>query len=103
MMGDYHVRFCERLGVKFPLPTRLGRKTTRYTTVIIKKQVETSHHIKNGAKLKSHMSRNIKIKNKEGLVPNAFGIGLLLVQLKYGLCVVGLFSKWFVFMLTFSF
>ncbi len=22
-MGDYHVRFCERLGVKFPLPTRL--------------------------------------------------------------------------------
>ena len=28
MMGDYHVRFCERLRVKFPLPTRrweLGR------------------------------------------------------------------------------
>jgi len=23
MMGDYHVRFCERLGVKFPRPTRL--------------------------------------------------------------------------------
>lgn len=23
MMGDYHVRFCERLGVKFPVPTRL--------------------------------------------------------------------------------
>lgn len=23
MMGDYHVRFCERLRVKFPLPTRL--------------------------------------------------------------------------------
>jgi hypothetical protein len=23
MMGDYHVRFCDRLGVKFPLPTRL--------------------------------------------------------------------------------
>lgn len=22
MMGDYHVRFRERLGVKFPLPTR---------------------------------------------------------------------------------
>ena len=22
MMGDYHVRFCERFGVKFPLPTR---------------------------------------------------------------------------------
>jgi len=22
MMGDYHVRFCERLGVKFPLSTR---------------------------------------------------------------------------------
>ena len=22
MMGDYHVRFCERLGVKFPLPPR---------------------------------------------------------------------------------
>ena len=26
MMGDYHVRFCERLGVKFPLPTRLKNK-----------------------------------------------------------------------------
>ncbi len=23
MMGDYHVRFCERFGVKFPLPTWL--------------------------------------------------------------------------------
>ncbi len=23
MTGDCHVRFCERLGVKFPLPTRL--------------------------------------------------------------------------------
>ena len=23
MMGDHQVRFCERLGVKFPLPTRL--------------------------------------------------------------------------------
>ena len=22
MKGDFHVRFCERLGVKFPLPTR---------------------------------------------------------------------------------
>ncbi|MDD4417114.1 MAG: hypothetical protein PHI70_10070, partial [Proteiniphilum sp.] len=22
MMGDYHVRFCERPGVKFPLTTR---------------------------------------------------------------------------------
>ncbi len=22
MMGDYHVRFCERLGMKFPLSTR---------------------------------------------------------------------------------
>jgi hypothetical protein len=22
MMGDYHVRFCERLGVKLPLSTR---------------------------------------------------------------------------------
>jgi hypothetical protein len=22
MMGDYHVRFCERLRVQFPLPTR---------------------------------------------------------------------------------
>lgn len=22
MMGDYHVRCCERFGVKFPLPTR---------------------------------------------------------------------------------
>ena len=22
MMGDYHVRFCERFGVKLPLPTR---------------------------------------------------------------------------------
>ena len=23
MMGDYHVRFCERDGVQFPVPTRL--------------------------------------------------------------------------------
>jgi hypothetical protein len=29
MMGDYQVRFCERLGVKFPLPTR--QKTTTMT------------------------------------------------------------------------
>jgi hypothetical protein len=29
MMGDYQVRFCERLGVKFPLPTRLKDNTTR--------------------------------------------------------------------------
>jgi hypothetical protein len=26
-MGDYHVRFCERLGVKLPLSTR--HKTVR--------------------------------------------------------------------------
>ena len=26
-MGDYHVRFCERLGVRFPLSTR---HSTRY-------------------------------------------------------------------------
>ncbi len=26
MMGDYQVRFCERLGVKFPLPTRLRNR-----------------------------------------------------------------------------
>ena len=26
MMGDYHVRFCERLRVKFPLPTRYEMK-----------------------------------------------------------------------------
>ncbi|TVR15495.1 MAG: hypothetical protein EA391_10570 [Balneolaceae bacterium] len=25
-MGDYHVRFCESLGVKFPLATRLEAK-----------------------------------------------------------------------------
>jgi len=30
-MGDYHVRFCERLGVKFPLSTRL--KKNRYVQV----------------------------------------------------------------------
>ena len=24
MRGDFHVRFCERLRVKFPLPTRLA-------------------------------------------------------------------------------
>jgi hypothetical protein len=23
-MREYHVRFCERFGVKLPLPTRLG-------------------------------------------------------------------------------
>jgi hypothetical protein len=28
MMGDYHVRFCERLGVKIPLSTRLLNVTT---------------------------------------------------------------------------
>jgi hypothetical protein len=32
MMGDYHVRFCERLGVKFPLPTRLGQDAPPITT-----------------------------------------------------------------------
>jgi len=26
MTGDCHVRFCERLGVKFPLPTRLTKR-----------------------------------------------------------------------------
>ena len=38
-MGDYHVRFCERLGVKFPLPARrLNRKQifkmTRQTLIL---------------------------------------------------------------------
>ncbi len=27
-MGDYQVRFCERLGVKFPLPTRFSVRQT---------------------------------------------------------------------------
>jgi hypothetical protein len=26
-MREYHVRFCERLGGKFPGPTRQGRKS----------------------------------------------------------------------------
>ena len=30
VMGDYQARFCERLGVKFPLPTR---PRNRYTQV----------------------------------------------------------------------
>jgi hypothetical protein len=30
MMGDYHVRFCERLGVKFPLSTRPQNVMLRY-------------------------------------------------------------------------
>jgi hypothetical protein len=31
MMREYQVRFCERLGVKFPGPTRHGLKNTRQT------------------------------------------------------------------------
>jgi len=30
MMGDYQVRFCERLGVKFPLPTRPADRCAAY-------------------------------------------------------------------------
>jgi len=30
-MGDYQVRFCERLGVKFPLPTR--QKLVRHNKI----------------------------------------------------------------------
>jgi len=33
MMGDYQVRFCERLGVKFPLSTR------QKTVVALKKKL----------------------------------------------------------------
>jgi len=40
-----------------------------------------------------------KIKNTEGSVPNAFGIGLLVVQLLYRFYVVGHLSKWFTFLL----
>ncbi|MFM8741658.1 MAG: hypothetical protein ACKOC0_15865, partial [Cytophagales bacterium] len=32
MMGDYHVRFCERLGVKFPLPTRPRGQSSGHRT-----------------------------------------------------------------------
>ena len=30
MMGDYHVRFCERLRVKLPLSTRLQTRCLAY-------------------------------------------------------------------------
>ena len=30
MMGDYHVRFCEGLGVKFPWPTRWYSTLSHY-------------------------------------------------------------------------
>ena len=30
MMGDYQVRFCERLRVKLPLPTRLATRCVQY-------------------------------------------------------------------------
>ncbi len=35
-MGDYHVRFCERLGVKFPLSTR-PKWNCKYHIVFIPK------------------------------------------------------------------
>ncbi len=38
MTGDCHVRFCERLGVKLPLPTRLADvniKMTKYFQILI--------------------------------------------------------------------
>jgi len=38
MMGDYHVRFCERLGVKFPLSTR--PKTVRFHNLATKSFME---------------------------------------------------------------
>lgn len=37
-MGDYHVRFCERLGVKFPL-------STRHKTVVCHLKNEQTNHI----------------------------------------------------------
>ena len=37
MTGDCHVRFCERLGVKFPLPTRRktpeGKSLAKFKTI----------------------------------------------------------------------
>ncbi len=30
MMGDYHVRFCERLGVEFPLLTRPDQRCRQF-------------------------------------------------------------------------
>jgi len=52
-MGDYHVRFCERLGVKFPLPTRYAdvsrnpKKNTPaiiYSTIKRQKKANTPPH-----------------------------------------------------------
>ena len=43
MMGDYHVRFCERLGVKFPLSTR---HRNRY----LQAEKHQKHNRKNGKK-----------------------------------------------------
>ncbi|MCE7861956.1 MAG: hypothetical protein DYG99_00290 [Bacteroidetes bacterium CHB5] len=51
-----------------------------------------------------HKKRNktmSNIKNTEGSVPIAIGIGSLVVRLKYGL-YVGHLSKWFVLVLMFN-
>ena len=42
-MGDYHVRFCERLGVKFPLPTRRVLWVKHKLHATIYKMVEPTH------------------------------------------------------------
>jgi len=39
MMGDYQVRFCERLGVKFPLPTWLKRQGTCRNLAMTRKKI----------------------------------------------------------------
>ena len=44
-----------------------------------------------------------KLKNTEGSVPIAIGIGLLVVQLLYRFYVFGHLSKWFVFALMLKF
>lgn len=34
MMGEYHVGFCERLGVKFPLPTGLTGRCGQFEKIL---------------------------------------------------------------------
>jgi len=52
--------------------------------VIIKKQVETIDHIKNGATLKSHMSWNIKMKKMKKMKNKAIIITAVLLILSIG-------------------
>ena len=42
-MGDYHVRFCERFGVKFPLPTRQKNRWKQHKNEKIMNKIVRIH------------------------------------------------------------